>query len=684
MAKSSNARDIFFSSKILIVDDDPLIINALTQILSRENFPIEKALDGKSAIEKIKTDSFAVILCDVRLNDMSGLEVLKEAIVHQPDVPRIALTGLADAKMMAELINYGKVSEFINKPWETVELVQVVKNCFEKSRLIAENKSLHELILAQNEELRKSHQKLSEEIQIGALIHRVMLTGEVPHLTPGLNIQALTIPSKEIDGDFFDFYQPIAHLLDIVIGDVMGKGLPAALVGIAVKGELTRFAIPNRVTKIVEEGGFWQEDILTPSAVLSKVLEKTADHLMRLDFFVTLIYARFNIEEKVLSLVDCGSTKPLHYRSREKRCVFIKGSNFPLGFTKEEHYVTQDVAYFPNDLFVFYSDGLTEAFNPSREMFGTERLIKLVEENHHLSSNELVEIIRKRHQDFTRMIGYEDDFSLIIVRIEDMKTTSLLPKIYTGKFFSALREIQNVRKWVSQCVKDVPGEVETFSSELSLAVNEIFSNIVKHGMKGDEGQEIIIRSKRIEHGVAIEIADQGESFDPSLVEEPSLKGYAESGFGLYMVKKLIDEISYTSKSAEESGWNRFELIKYFKIKEESMQLSHYVNDHILTIVLEGDNLDARESSDVKIRIKELIQSTKIKQIVMDLHHIQFIDSSGLGCFLSILRLITDSQGELILSSMTKPVRAVFELVNMHKIFEIYPTNQDAISALKGR
>ena len=109
-----------------------------------------------------------------------------------------------------------------------------------------------------------------------------------------------------------------------------------------------------------------------------------------------------------------------------------------------------------------------------------------------------------------------------------------------------------------------------------------------------------------------------------------------------------------------------------------MKVAHTTQNNILIVTPEADSLDAREAPEFKELLINLIDQKKLTGVVIDLKHLRFIDSSGLGSFLSALRVLHTNGGDLKLSHMSKPIRTMFELVRMHKIFEIFNTTEDAL------
>jgi anti-sigma B factor antagonist len=113
-----------------------------------------------------------------------------------------------------------------------------------------------------------------------------------------------------------------------------------------------------------------------------------------------------------------------------------------------------------------------------------------------------------------------------------------------------------------------------------------------------------------------------------------------------------------------------------------MELTTETVDDVTIVVLPGEQLDAGNAKEVKRDIAAVLEPCR--KVVFDLRELRFVDSSGLGAILSCLRQLNGKGGELKLCEMTKPVRALFELVRMHKIFDIYVTKADALRALRQR
>lgn len=682
LSDKTTARYTMQLEPILVVDDDRLVLLALEETLKRDGYDVLTAKNGQEAVAILKEHPISLILCDQRMPGMTGVEVLAKAQELAPYAMRLMLTGNVDLESAMNAINIGQVSQYITKPWNEADLRKNIQTAIDTFRLLKENRKLQEVILEQNKELTKNHLNFQHELRLGARIHQTLLLGKVPEKKSELTIKAISIPSKDIDGDFFEFYQPSSQVMDIVVGDVMGKGLPAALVGTAVKTQLMRFAMPAIHAQIYEKKGMWLEDLLNPKEILKQVHAAMVPQLIYLEYFACLFYARFHMGRKTLQYIDCGSPKPFHYQASTKKISQLKGDGLPLGTIDIENYEINEVRYEPNDIFVFYSDGVTEARSPEGEFFGDDKLETLIKNHSDLTADELIGLIRNTVIEFTHMGDLHDDFTLVVVKVNNELS---LPEneTVTAKFSSHLSQLQAVRDFIHRVCQKTGKANELYTQKLQLAINEIFCNITIHGYKSDPFGTITIRAEILDDGIALEVFDSGTTFDPSSIEEPSLAGDEDNGFGWFLIKEIVDRITYVRKK-DGDGQNHLHVFKQFSDGEKFMELDHETLQDVLVITPHTATLDAKDAPDFKEKVINLISKESSNNVVLDLHQLTFIDSSGLGSFLSVLRTLHTQGGELKLARMNKPIRTMFELVSMHKIFEIFNSTEDAIRSFKKR
>jgi anti-anti-sigma factor len=384
------------------------------------------------------------------------------------------------------------------------------------------------------------------------------------------------------------------------------------------------------------------------------------------------------LQKCTLTFVDCGSTKPIHYKVKEKRAYFLTGSNLPLGVLENEIYHSHQVSYDQGDFFIFYSDGLTEAKSPRKELYGSERLVEIAERNPKASPKEIIDMIKSSVISFSQKSVFDDDVTLIVLKITSLQRFQQA-KMEAGHFTSDLFQLTEIRKYIDQLCSHASGNAILLSELLQLAINEAFCNIIKHGYKNKKGCQIIIQGTLDDEGITIELTDHGESFNPLSVQEPSLMGTKDGGYGWFLIREIADHVTYVEKKTT-GGWNHMHISKKYITEGSKMQLTHNEQDNVLIITPKMESLDALGAPEFKQKVMELIETSTSKYVVFDLHQLQFIDSSGLGSFLSVLRILHGHGGELKLACMNRPVRTMFELVSMHKIFEIFNSTDEAVKS----
>jgi sigma-B regulation protein RsbU (phosphoserine phosphatase) len=267
--------------------------------------------------------------------------------------------------------------DYLTKPFDPQELQVRLRT---GQRIL----DLQTALLTSLDQLAQAHQR---EVEIGAKIQQMLLFGRLPHEVLGAQIAALTLPSQYVDGDFYDFFRHGADCFDIVVGDVMGKGVPAALLGAALKS-----SFPRAFSQLLISSQ--QKMLPEPEEIVMLVQSEVARQFISLGVFATLCYARLDLARLQLTLVDCGHPKTIHFRSLTGACDILQADNMPLGFSELETYQQVSFSLAERDILVFYSDGLTEARNATGDFFGVERLMEVVQRTHHLETAQLIDAIR--------------------------------------------------------------------------------------------------------------------------------------------------------------------------------------------------------------------------------------------------------------------------------------------------
>ena len=388
-------------------------------------------------------------------------------------------------------------------------------------------------------ERKQAEEALRESIDIGFKIQQTLLLGQPPQGLPQVQLAASTTPSQRIDGDFYDFFKHGEQSLDIVVGDVMGKGVPAALLGAATKSHLMRamselLCVPPHT-------------IPTPQQILSAVHADMIRQLIELESFITLCYVRFDLEQQEVGLVDCGHTRTIHFEAEAGHCQFLAGDNLPLGCLEEEVYKEVVFPFAIGDVFVLYSDGLTEARGPTGDFFGEERLSAVVEAHGHLPPEELIEQIHHAVSAFSAADTFSDDLTCVVVKILRPEDGLSMRRI-TTEIPSTLSQLAQARLFVREFCRalPVPGMDAEDRSQFELAVTEAASNIMQHAYRGQSDKTISLEAEASAEQIRIRLSHWGEAFDPISVSPPRFDEDAEGGWGVFIIENCVDKVTYTS------------------------------------------------------------------------------------------------------------------------------------------
>lgn len=417
------------------------------------------------------------------------------------------------------------------------------------AQLEAANKLKDELILREQKATASLARAREREVEIGFRIQQTLLLDQPPGDFPGLRVAALTVPSQRIDGDFYIFIKHQDQALDVIVGDVMGKGIPAALLGAATKSYFLK-ALGDLMALSREH------TLPEPKEVVMLAHAGVVHHLIELESFVTLCYVRLDVNRRRLDLVDCGHTGIVHLHGGTGVCEIVHGDNLPMGVREGEIYDQTSVSFEPGDLLLLYSDGITEARNPARELLGVERLKEFVRNNGQMEPTALVEALRKAVFTFSQSDRLADDLTTVAIRVEEIEFPLTRAETEIG---SDLKQLRRSREFVREFCCKCPAPLdEDRVAALELAVNEAASNIMKHAYHGRTHHWIHIEAEAFRDRISIRLRHLGEPFDPSAAAPPALDGSRDSGFGAYIITRSVDEVRYYR---DERGRNCVVLVK---------------------------------------------------------------------------------------------------------------------------
>ncbi|MBE9609555.1 SpoIIE family protein phosphatase [Chitinilyticum piscinae] len=374
----------------------------------------------------------------------------------------------------------------------------------------------------------------TRELHIGHEIQQSLLFGK-PLAVPGMEIAAFTQPSQGIDGDFFDFFPIEPGCFDIVTGDVMGKGIAAAMIGAAFKHQYNRL-MAELLAPALACG-------TTPPVcgIVNELHERITPELQRLESFVTLTFARIDLRSNRLQYVNAGHPESLLIDA-SGTVRQLQGEHLPIGIARNETYTPCELSFCPGDLLLIYSDGVTEARNQQGELLGKEPVIALMSALHKLGLPAAIILQRLRllvdqHEASHRR---SDDFTaLAMLRCEGSRWHS---QEYPRKMLA----LAPLRDWLLQ-MASLP--VERLDG-LILASVEVATNIIRHVSAHLVDASFVVRLSQNDSSVTVEFYYVGDTFDPGTAPEPDFSGNSEGGFGLFIIRESVDRVSYLTPAEQ--------------------------------------------------------------------------------------------------------------------------------------
>lgn len=383
-----------------------------------------------------------------------------------------------------------------------------------------------ELIREQAAEAR-NRERIAQELRVAQLIQQNFLPRELPDL-PGWEVAAYYQPAREVGGDFYDLFELGHGQVAVVIGDVTDKGVPAAMVMAAARSLLR--ASGQR------EG--------SPGEVLERVNELLCPDIPD-KMFVTCLYAVVDVATGHVRYANAGHNLP--YARTADGSLELRATGMPLGLLPGMRYEEREATLSPGDALLLYSDGITEAHDPEREMFGTPRLVDHVADP---ASGDLIDGLLTRLQRFTGDDWeQEDDITLVTLRRTGVSAAANGRGSELDFTFTLPSEPGNERvamERVLEAVRPLAIDQPTLD-RLGTAVSEAAMNAIEHGNQGRAEIPVEIEVRAGGGKLAVRIRDVGSGTDTAGVESPDIEAKLAGlqkprGWGLFLIENMVDEL----------------------------------------------------------------------------------------------------------------------------------------------
>ena len=246
--------------------------------------------------------------------------------------------------------------------------------------------------------VRQQRDQLVQEVELAARVQRMFLPISRPSIA-GLEIAGMMQPVRGVGGDYYDYIPVNEHTIQVVIADVAGKGVPAALLMAA-----TAAAVQLEVSE--------KRGLLDVVNRLNNGIHSVSDG----NRYVTLVLANIDALSRSFRYVNCGHDPALLFQAKTRDVIPMNSSCFPVGMFDSEACEVNRADLAAGDILVLYTDGITEAENSQGEEFGMERLTAVIQRNSSLSAEELMDNILQSAEDFCQGVGFNDDATVLVVK----------------------------------------------------------------------------------------------------------------------------------------------------------------------------------------------------------------------------------------------------------------------------
>jgi sigma-B regulation protein RsbU (phosphoserine phosphatase) len=371
--------------RTLIADDQPDVLEALRLLLKSEGYQIEAVNSPAAVLDRLNSGPFDLLLMDLNYtrdttSGQEGLDLLARIQKIDRTLPVVAMTAWGSIDLAVEAMQRG-VRDFVLKPWDNSRLLEILR-----SQIASGQTKRNELRIER------------EEFEDARAIGRALLPQTLPQ-APGIEIATTSQPVRSLNGDYFDVIELGAGKLGVCIADVIGKGVPAALLMANVQASLRALA----------------PDSAAPSA-LSEKLNRSLCRNTTAGKFVTFFYCTLDSGARTLTYTNAGHCAPVLLRANGD-VVRLEAGGAVLGVFPEWQYQQAEVSLSPGDRLVFFTDGVTEAPNARDEEFGEDRLIELASALRDRGAAELKGRIMQAVGTFTGGRA-QDDATLVVVAVQ--------------------------------------------------------------------------------------------------------------------------------------------------------------------------------------------------------------------------------------------------------------------------
>lgn len=383
--------------------------------------------------------------------------------------------------------------------------------------------------------------RLETEMDIARQVQMAILPQTIPQMK-GMDVFAASIPALEVGGDFFDVIDRSEKSLVFALGDVTGKGMPAALL----------MSMAHTIIKSASRNMPFNH----PHQVLDRLNHDMAADFANVGMFTTVMLGMVDCDNCVLHYSN-GGQSPIYFLPAVGEATMLEAQDIPVGILDSASYSTQSLNLNDGDVFVASSDGFPESHNPAGEMYGYERMKAVLSVSRHLSSRQIAEALLADVNTFCGTHPQDDDRTIVVLKFEKSPERRIMfneSLIIQANYEEIRQPCDRLRFNLRQV-----GISEEIAGQCELALQELLTNLVDHAYENNPNGQITVRMAGSRAQIFLQTEDTGipAAINLSDVHMPDPEDLAEGGYGMAIIRSLMDDVRCDSAQ----GRNIWTLVK---------------------------------------------------------------------------------------------------------------------------
>ncbi len=398
---------------LLVVDDNEANRDMLSRRLIRKGFSVTCAAGGREALERIAAERYDLILLDLLMPEMDGMEVLRRVreTYSSAELP-IIITSAKDSTSDVIAGLEAGANDYLTKPLDFAIVKARVRAQIKLKRAVERIRRLEQDLAERNRALEATNERMRADLSAAARIQEAMLPTSVPD-RPQARFAWMFKPCGELAGDALNVFALDDNHIALYVLDVVGHGLAASLLSVAVSRVLTPSPNSFLVRPSAEPPGY----VLLPPGEVAGQLNRRFPFDSATEQFFSLLFGTLDLQTLEWRFVCAGHPGPIHVgRGGAAPRVITAHERLPIGIG-DRAYPEHAMQLEPGDRLFIYTDGISEAMSPSQEPFGTTRMLDSLARSQALPLEDSLAALWSDVERWCANSAHQDDASVVAVEI---------------------------------------------------------------------------------------------------------------------------------------------------------------------------------------------------------------------------------------------------------------------------